>query len=282
MRRVNKKIRPVVAYLGPAGTYTEQAMINYFVDSVPKYQTCGTLLDIFRAVTSNKALYGVVPLENSTDGSVNATLDLLYREDLKICGEVEEEVRHCLIVRPKTTLQSVKVVISHPQALAQCRDFLVKHFPHAKTMEADSTASAVRITARAKDAAAIGSERAARTSRLKIALDNIADNPNNFTRFAVIAKNDAVPTGNDKTSTVFAMKNVAGALHKALEPFAKRRINLTKIESRPTRDKPWEYIFFMDFEGHHSDRLCNEALEEMKKFCQLFKLLGSYPKANKL
>lgn len=271
--------RAVVAFLGPEGTFSEQAARRWFRGMDVAYLSLGEISEIFNAVTSHRAAYGVVPIENSMEGSVNLTLDLLYKSEVKIMGEIEEPVRHCLIAKPGVDLKDIRVVFSHPQALAQSRSFLEKRLPHARIEETSSTASAVVKIRRSTGTAAIGSELAAKVYGLKVLAKGIEVNPHNATRFLILSQEDNPPTSADRTSIVFAAKNIPGALYKALAPFAERGINLTKIESRPSRDKPWEYIFFLDFEGHREEPICREALKELGELCQFVKILGSYPRA---
>ena len=275
-----EKSTPSVGYLGPEGTFCEQPARRYFGKDV-NFIAFQTISEIFKAVESSNVNWGVAPVENSSEGSVNRTLDLLYRMDVKVSGEIEEPIRHLLIVKPGTKLSDVKVILSHPQALAQCREFLEHRFPKARIQETSSTASAVKRLRRLKGAAAIGSAASAQAYGMRIALRDIGDTARNITRFLVIGQCDSAPTGNDKTSVVFATENIPGALYQALEPFAEREINLTKIESRPIKAKEWEYIFYMDFEGHRSEERSLEALAELESICRFCKVLGSYPRAKR-
>jgi chorismate mutase/prephenate dehydratase len=268
-----------VAFLGPRGTFCEQASRKFFSGYPALFIEYLTIKDVFRAVLSDEVNYGVVPVENSTEGSISLTLDLLLNYDIKVYGEIEQKATHNLIVKQGTKLEEIKLVLSHPQALAQCRRFLEENLPKAKVKEVNSTSAAVKALKKLKNAAAIGSELAAKIYGYEILAKGIEDNPENYTRFFVLSKKDREPSGNDKTSIIFSVEHVPGALFRALEPFAKRKINLTKIESRPTRKKPWDYVFFVDFEGHKDEIKCKEALEELKKICSFIKILGSYPKA---
>jgi len=275
-----KEKHPTVAFLGPKGTFTQQAAIKFFSKRKAKFLELESLQEVFEAVAEGKATYGVVPVENSVEGSVNLTLDLLYKSNLKICGEILEEIKHSLIVNRGTDKSKIKVILSHPQALSQCRTYLDENFPKAKRKEVESTASAVRKLKRMKNAAAIGTELAAKIYGMKILEKNLCDWPQNLTRFIVLSQSDSKPTGKDKTSLIFSTKDVPGALHKALEPFASRSINLTKIESRPSKEKPWEYVFFMEFEGHRKDEKCAEAIGDLRSLCEFLKVLGSYRRAS--
>jgi chorismate mutase/prephenate dehydratase len=271
------KSERAVAYLGPEGTFCEQAARKYFPDlgliAFPSTK------DVFDAVEERSVAYGVVPAENSIEGSERRTLDLLLERKLMICGEVDLRIVHNLIVRPGTLLSRVKLILSHPQALSQCRRFIERFFPMAELREVSSTAKAVQLLATLEDAAAIGTEVAAERYGMEVAYRQIEDDPNNFTRFFVLGNEDLPPTGRDKTSIIFSAKDEPGSLYRVLEPFAVRGINLTKIESRPQRGKPWRYIFFLDFEGHRIDPRSIEALEDVRKRCIFVKVLGSYPKA---
>jgi len=268
-----------VAFLGPEGTFSEQAAKKFFFSTPATFIECPSIPDVFRAVEVEDANFGVVPVENSLEGSVNLVLDLLVDSNLKIFGEIEEKISHNLIAKPGTKIEDVKIVISHPQALAQCRKFIEENLYEAKIKESTSTALAVKMAKKIKGAAAIGTELAAQIYGMEIIAKGVEDWPNNYTRFFVLSKNEAKPTGNDKTSIIFSVKHKPGALYQALEIFAKKQINLTKIESRPSRKKPWEYLFYCDFEGHKEQPPCNEALKELKERCAFIKILGSYPKA---
>ena len=268
--------RQIVAYLGPEGTFCELAARKYF--------TGGTLVpylsvvDVFIAVEDEDAKYGVVPVENSTDGSVPVTLDCLLESKVMVCGEVELKIVHNLIAKPNTDLSKIEVILSHPQALAQCRQFLRNMFPKAELREVSSTARAVEMLRNVIKAAAIGSEIAAERNNMVVIRRKIEDEPNNVTRFFVLGKKDAEPTGKDKTSLIFSTKHVPGSLYRVLEVFAARGINLTRIESRPEKKSPWNYVFYVDFEGHRADTKVKEALDILGERCTYVKVLGSYPK----
>ncbi len=268
----------IVAYLGPEGTFSEQASRKYFPKaSLVPYPN---IIDVFTAVEKENANYGVVPVENSTEGSVRVTLDQLLESKLMICGEVDLKVVHNLIAKPSTKLNEIRVIISHPQALAQCRRFLADKLPNAELREASSTAKAVELLMDLDNAVAIGTEDAAERNGMAVLKRQIEDDPNNITRFFIIGVEDAKPTGSDKTSLVFSTKHIPGSLYKVLEVFAAMDINLTKIESRPEKGKPWSYIFYIDFEGHRIDAKVKDVLEAIKKRCTYIKVLGSYPKAS--
>lgn len=264
-----------VAFLGPEATFTHLAGIKKFGLSA-KFQPQASIAKVFQEVSMGKANYGVVPIENSTEGVVSYTLDLLVEFPLKICGELKLPIIHNLLSNTKS-LKEVKKVYSHPQALAQCRVWLDSHLPGVKTVEVASTAKAAEIASKEKGAAAIDSDYAASHYHLGILAKHIEDLSNNFTRFVVIAKNDCGPTGHDKTSVMFSAKDEVGILHKLLSPIAKEKINLTKIESRPLKGRAWEYIFFVDLDGHRENPKVKRALERMSKGCAFIKILGSYP-----
>ncbi len=269
-----------IAFLGPHGTFTEQASRRYFTGSEVIFLPCQNILSIFQVVMNGEAKFGVVPVENSNEGSVNITLDLLLEHELTVCGEVDLRIRHNLIVKPGTKMEDIRRILSHPQALAQCRKFLQSKLPWAERVDASSTARAVEMLSETKGTAAIGTELAAKINGMKILIMGIEDNPNNFTRFFVIGKEQAPASEDDKTSIVFSVTNTPGSLYRAIEEFAVRKINLTKIESRPTKRKPWEYLFYLDFEGNANDKKCREALKGLSKKASFVKVLGSYPKSS--
>jgi len=267
-----------VAFQGELGAYSESAVYAFFGLSA-KPKPCKTFSEVFKCVETGETEYGVVPIENSIEGSVNQVYDLFLEYDLKVCGEIVLRIVHCLIANPETELNSVKVIYSHPQALAQCRNFLERL--GCELISTYDTAGSVKMIKEKKmiEAAAIASERAAEIYGMKILAKNIADNPNNYTRFFVLSKTEAPPSGNDKTSIIFSTKHVPGALYRALGEFAIRGINLTKIESRPTKQRPWEYNFYLDFEGHKNEKKCAEALKGLESKAVFVKILGSYRKA---
>ena len=275
---VNMVLELRVAFQGEIGAYSEDAVYSFFGPSV-EVKPCKNLSDVFESVEAGEAEYGVVPVENSIEGSVNQTYDLFLEHNLKVRGEIVLKLVHCLITNPKTDLVSIEVVYSHPQALAQCRGFLEKL--GCEVFPTYDTAGSVKMMKEKGllSAGAIASERAAEIYGMKVLVKGIADNLNNYTRFFVLSENDAPPMGRDKTSIIFATKHLPGALYRALEEFALRDINLTKIESRPTKQTPWEYNFYLDFEGHRSEERCQEALKGLEKKSVFMKVLGSYPKA---
>ncbi len=270
----------VVAFQGEIGAYSEEAAFRFFGSSI-QVKPCEKLDDVFKVVEEGAAQFGIVPIENSLEGSISRTYDLLLDSSLRVCGETELRVIHCLIANPEVTLDSIKKVYSHPQALGQCQAFL-RHL-NLEIIPTYDTAGSVKMIKEMgiTDGAAIASTRAAEIYGMKILARDIEDNPNNFTRFFILAKEDSPPTGNDKTSIVFSVKHRPGALYEFLKELAARNINLTKIESRPTRQKPWEYNFYLDFEGHREDKVPRETLEQLEQSTLFLKVLGSYPKANK-
>ena len=236
---------------------------------------------VFESVKNQKAQYGVVPVENSIEGSINQTYDLFLTHDLKVSGEIIIRIVHCLIAHPETGLSSIKIVYSHPQALAQCRDFLERS--DLKFMSTFDTAGSVKMIKEEKmtNAGAIASERAAEIYGMKVLAKGIEDNPKNYTRFFVLSERDSPPSGEDKTSIIFSVKHKPGSLYKSLEEFSLRHINLTKIESRPTKQNPWEYNFYLDFEGHRIEKKIKDALKSLEEKSVFVKVLGSYPKAGR-
>lgn len=268
-----------IAFQGEIGAYSELAVYKHFGSNV-EVKPCKLFSDVFRSVDVGEVDYGVVPVENSIEGSVNQVYDLFMEYDLKVCGEIILKIEHCLIANLNATMDSIKIVYSHPQALGQCISFLERS--GYKPIPTYDTAGSVKLLKEqgVTDAAAIASERAAQIYGMKILKRNISDNPDNYTRFFVLSKSESPPSGNDKTSIIFSVKHIPGALYKALEEFASREINLTKIESRPTKRKPWEYNFYLDFEGHWTEPRYKEALEGLRDKTVFIKILGSYPKAN--
>jgi len=269
-----------IAFQGEHGAYSEKAVYSFFTSSVD-VKPCRDFKDVFENVNGQETSFGVVAIENSLEGIVNQTYDLFLKYDLKVCGEVIVKIDHCLIANPSTNLDEVKAVYSHPQALAQCRIFLESL--GRELIPTYDTAGSVKLLKERglKNAAAVASERAAELYGMKILAKDIADNPENYTRFFVLSKEDSALTGNDKTSIIFSATHQPGSLYHALGEFAKRDINLMKIESRPTKQTPWEYNFYLDFEGHRSEKLCAEALKSLEKYAVFIKVLGSYPKAAK-
>ena len=267
-----------VAFQGEPGAYSESAVYQFFGSKV-QAKPCRDFRDVFEAVKLGEVVAGAVPVENSLEGSINQNYDLFFNYDLKVCGEVIVRIAHCLIVNPGTAMSQIKAVYSHPQALAQCRSYLEK--AKWEIVPAYDTAGSVKIIKEQKltNAAAIASERAAEIYGMQILARDIADNKENYTRFFILSQQDSAPTGKDKTSIIFSAKHEPGSLYGALGEFAKRKINLTRIESRPTKKTAWEYNFYLDFEGHRTEKKCAEALKALEKYSIFVKILGSYPKA---
>ena len=269
-----------IACLGPEATFSHIAAMQQFGEAATVYPVRG-VPEIFDEVERRRCDYGVVPIENSTEGVVNLTLDMFIESPLKICAEIMLEVSQCLLSRAER-LEDIRVVYSHPQALAQCYNWLAANIPQAEIQETTSTAQAARTVRDDPHAAAIASEFASRIYSLPVLRLRIEDNTHNYTRFWVIGPETPGATGNDKTSLMFSIKDGVGALHTMLQPFSRHAVNLTKIESRPFRKKPWEYIFFVDVEGHLHDEPVRRAIEELQADAEFAKVLGSYPAGNRL
>jgi len=264
-----------IAYLGPEATWTHQAARGKFGASVD-YAAQPNIADVFSAVERNKSDYGVVPIENSTEGAVNYTLDVFADSDLKICAEILLKIENNLIARiPR---DQIKKIYSHPQVFGQCRNWLRLNLPNVDYIEVSSTTRAAELAASEPDAAALAGRMAAEVYQLDILEASIQDNPNNTTRFLVIGHTTCVPTGFDKTSLMFNVQDKPGSLFAALAPFKELKLNLSKIESRPSKRKAWDYFFFVDVDGHHQDPTLVTALEELQRHCSFVKILGSYPK----
>ncbi len=267
-----------VAFQGEAGAYSEEAALKYFGPRAVN-RPCPSLEDVFKTVESGDVQFGIIPMENSIEGSVSRSYDLVLESSLMVSGELNLRVNHCLIGNPGATLDGIRRVYSHPQALGQCSNFL-RQLKLELNPTSDTAGSVKLIKAQGiSDGAAIASERAAAIYGMKILARDIMDNPNNFTRFFALGRHDAPPSGDDKTSIVFSVKHRPGALYEFLRVLAERKINLTKIESRPTRKKAWEYNFYLDFEGHREDINFQSALPELEEHTLFIKILGSYPKA---
>ncbi len=264
-----------VAYLGPRATFTHLACIQKFGESA-QYVPVNSIKDVFNEVERGRANFGVVPIENSTEGVVNHTLDMFVDSSLLIYGEVLQEVSHHLLSKADRS-EDIKKIYSHPHAIAQCRNWLETNLPHVPVSEVPSTARAAELCVDDLSGAAIASELAGQLYGLKVLKARIEDNINNFTRFLVLSQKPSERTGKDKTSVMLSVKDKVGALYELLRPFASHGINMTKIESRPSRRKAWEYIFFVDIEGHLEEDRVKKALEEVKGRCLFLKVLGSYP-----
>jgi chorismate mutase/prephenate dehydratase len=269
----------VVAFQGETGAYSEEAAFQYFGQSV-LVKPCESFDAVFSIVERDEVPYGVVPIENSLEGSISRVYDLLLNSPLRVCGELDVRIVHCLIANSGANLHTIKKIYSHPQALGQCQTF-IKHL-NCELVSTYDTAGSVKLIKEQNitDGAAIASTRAAKIYGMKILTREIEDNPNNFTRFFVLAKQDSPATGKDKTSIVFSVKHKPGALFQAIKEFSDSNINLTKIESRPTRQKAWEYNFYLDFEGHRENKIIQQTLNRVENHCLFLKVLGSYPKAS--
>ena len=264
----------VIAYLGPKATFSHLAALKKFGSSVG-YLPCNTISDVFAEVEKNTADYGVIPIENSIEGAISHTLDMLVDSDLKICAQLMLDISHNLLAN--CVKKNIKKIYSNPQVFGQCRLWLETNLPKAGLIEVSSTTRAAQIAAREKNAACIASILAAKEYKLKVVAMAIEDSPHNITKFLVIGKFEAEPTGHDKTTIMFSIKDKVGALHEMLLPFKKYKINMTKIESRPSKKKAWDYFFFIDLIGHCKDKKIRKALEELEEKCKFLKILGSYP-----
>jgi chorismate mutase/prephenate dehydratase len=278
-----EELEDKVGFLGPEGSFAEMATRRFFSEAGNSFVPLESTWQIFRALEADEIEYGVVPIENSTQGTVPETLDLLLDSpSIKIVGEIEVKVHQALIVHPGVEDTSgIEVICSHPQGIAQARKFLQERVPNAQLKEMYSTSGAVKYAKEMGPThAAIGSELAATYYEMVVLHGAIEDNPNNQTRFVVLGKNTMKPTGRDRTSIIFTVKHEPGSLFHALEAFASNSINLTKIESRPARHLPeiWNYNFFIDFDGHVEDPAASAALDEIKDHVMFLKVLGSYPK----
>ncbi|MGA2552034.1 MAG: prephenate dehydratase [Burkholderiaceae bacterium] len=265
----------VVAYLGPAGTFSEQAVLRQFGQAVEP-QPCESIDDIFRAVETGQADFGVVPVENSTEGAINRTLDLFLQTPLKITGEVALRIEHHLLTL-SGTVEGVTKIYAHAQALAQCNQWLNRHHPRIDRVACASNGEAARLASGDPGVAAVAGALAAQRYGLKKAAEHIQDDPQNTTRFAVIGQGDAQPSGRDHTSLILSVPNRAGAVHDMLSPLKEHGVSMTRFESRPARTGIWLYYFYIDIEGHRADARTAAALDALRDSAGFFKLLGSYP-----
>jgi chorismate mutase/prephenate dehydratase len=266
-----------VASLGPRGTFSEEAVVKHFGGQAPVV-LCTSIDEVFRSVESGSVGYGIVPIENSTEGAVGRSLDLLLSTPLKICGEVLLPVRQNLLSK-SSDISAVKRIFSHAQSLGQCNRWLAQHCPRAERVPVASNAEAAKMAQEDAESAAIAGRAAAGHYGLSVIADNIEDEPNNTTRFVVLSGQEVPPSGNDKTSLVMSTRNVPGAIHELLTPLANNRVSMTRLESRPSRTGLWEYVFFLDMEGHQNEEHVARALEEMRELAAFLKILGSYPVA---
>ena len=264
----------VIAYLGPEATFTHQAAIQRFGSSL-HYVPHKTIADVFQEVSKLRADYGVVPVENSTEGVVTHTLDMFVESDLKIVAQIVMPVRQCLMGNVRR--EQIRTLFVHPQSLAQCREWIQRELPRVEIIETSSNARSAEMAAKTPQSAAIAGTLAAERYKLRILEYDVQDNVVNVTRFLVLGRKCGPPTGKDRTSIMFSVRDEVGALHRALTPFRQYRINMTKIESRPSKRKAWEYFFFVDCDGHLQDRKVARAIEQLELQCSFVKVLGSYP-----
>ncbi len=264
-----------IAYLGPEATYSHQAALKRFGNSLA-YSAQKTIGDVFHEVAKSRADYGVIPIENSTEGAVTPTLDLLVDSELKIVAQIILPIQHCLLTHAPR-ISAIKRLYVHPQTHAQCRLWIRQQLPEAEIIETSSNARSAEMAAEEKSAAAIAGLLAAEKYRLPVLEHDIQDNSANATRFVVLGRTVPPPSGADRTSLLFSITDKAGALHSALAPFRRLKINMTKIESRPSKRKAWEYYFFADVDGHSSEEKLATAVKELGRHCSFVKILGSYP-----
>jgi len=265
-----------IAYLGPEATFTHQAAIRRFGSSL-RYASQKTITDVFAEVSKNRADYGVVPIENSTEGVVTHTLDMFVDSELKIVAQIVLPVQHCLLSNSRRS--QIKKLFGHPQSLGQCRGWVQANLPRVEIIETSSNARSAEFAAREKDTGAIAGVLAAEKYDLRVLEHDIQDNAANATRFLVLGRQCSPATGNDRTSIMLSIVDQVGALYRALSPFRRYRINMTKIESRPSKRKAWEYFFFVDCDGHMNDGKVANAIQHLSEQCSYVKVLGSYPNA---
>lgn len=266
-----------VAFLGPRGTFSEEAALKHFgarARGVP----CASIDGVFREVEAGQVGFGVAPVENSTDGAVGRTLDLLLATPAHICGEVLLPVHQCLMSKADSAAP-IQKIYAHAQSLAQCHEWLNQNLPRSARIPVVSNAEGARLASEEPSAASIGSQAAAALYELNVLAANIEDQPNNTTRFVVIANQEAAPSGRDKTSLVMSVRNRPGAMHELLAPLAEHGVDMTRFESRPSRTGMWEYVFFVDLTGHQRDEHVARALERLREQASFLKILGSYPAA---
>ncbi|MBD3264907.1 MAG: prephenate dehydratase [Candidatus Omnitrophica bacterium] len=263
-----------IAYLGPQGTFTHLAALKKF-GRKSDYIVAESIEDVFDKVERDESDYGVVPIENSTEGAINYTLDMFLVSSLNICAEVVIDVSHSLL---GSRGRKIKRIYSNPEVFAQCRKWISGSLKEAELISTASTAVAARKTKSDKQGACIGNKILADIYGLKVLASPVEDSTSNFTRFLIISKNDSPPSGKDKTSILFSVKDRVGVLYETLSAFRKNNVNLTKIESRPSKIKPWEYYFFLDLEGHRVSPSIQRSLKSLEKICVFLKILGSYPR----
>jgi chorismate mutase/prephenate dehydratase len=266
-----------VAYLGPEGTFSQEAVVKHFGGATAT-RSCASIDEVFREVETGAVGYAVVPVENSTEGAVGRTLDLLLTTPAKVCGEVNLPVRQCLMAKA-TQRASIRKVYSHTQSLAQCQRWLARHLPHAERVAVVSNAEAARRASKERNAGAIAARTAATLYGLNVLARNIEDEPRNTTRFLVLSEHAAPRSGRDKTSLILSTRNVPGAMHELLTPLAANQVSMTRLESRPAKTGLWEYVFYVDIEGHRQDPNVAAALADLQHKASFMKNLGSYPAA---
>ncbi|MBD3245428.1 MAG: prephenate dehydratase [Candidatus Omnitrophica bacterium] len=272
-RSVRTELR--VAYLGPKGTYTHLASMKKFGKKAD-HVAAESIQEVFELVEKRQADYGLVPIENSIEGVVNHTLDMFFESPLQICSEITLTISHVLLSRGAAS--RIKKIYSHPHVFPQCRSWLARNFPHAELIPVSSTSRAALLARKSAQSACIGNKILADLYGLKTVSTAIEDSLQNYTRFLVVGEHDSAPSQDDKTSILFSVKDRAGALHDVLAAFKRNKLNLTKIESRPSKKKPWEYYFFADFEGHRESAAAKKTLKELREGCIFVKVLGSYPR----
>jgi chorismate mutase / prephenate dehydratase len=265
-----------IGYLGTEGSFSHLAANKKFGSQV-QYISCESIAEVFQKVEHGDCDYGVVPIENSIEGAVTHTFDLFVDSDLKICAQLMVRISHNLL--SNAAMKDIRAVYSAPRVFGQCRRWLLQNVPHAELVPVASTTLAAQMVGKQKHAAAIGSTLSATVNNVKILRRNIQDVAHNTTRFLVIGTQDVPPTGKDRTSILFSIKDRVGALHAMLVPFEKNKINLTKIESRPSKKRAWDYYFFVDFEGHAQEEKVKKTLAQLEGMCNYLKILGSYPEA---
>ncbi len=266
-----------IAYFGPEATFTHQAAIRKFGSSL-NYSAQKTISDVFAEVSRNRADYGVVPVENSTEGVVTHTLDMFVESDLKIVAQIVMKVQQCLM--SKVAKRDIKKLFVHPQSLAQCRGWLQNNLPHVEIIETSSNARSAEMASKTRHSAALGGTLAAQRYGLDVLDSDIQDNASNTTRFLVLGRKCSPPSGLDRTSLMFSIPHKVGALHSALAAFRRYKLNMTKIESRPSKRKAWEYFFFVDCDGHYEDKRVAQAIAYLQDYCTYVKVLGSYPNSD--
>jgi len=266
-----------IGFLGPAGTFSQSAAIKFFGHAVTTFGL-PSIADVFHEVEAGHCSYGAVPVENSTEGVISHTLDLFLNSNLKICGEVSLRINQHLMAQQEE-IKAIKIIYSHQQSLAQCRSWINQNCPHVETIAVASNAEAAKLASQNIESAAIAGETAAEIYQLKQLANNIEDEPGNTTRFLIIGKQKVGVSGQDKTSLLISVKNKSGGLYQMLKPLKDNNISMTKIESRPSKRGMWDYVFFIDIEGHQQDKAVQKTFNELKEQVAFMKILGSYPQA---